>query len=163
MRSHGFLRILFFVLSFALLAACSSESYRCVESTCYYCDGLGCRPIDSDGQDAGAILDGSFDAGELDGGGPDGSVDDGGPDDGGSDDAGLDDDGGSNDAGLDAGTDAGPAPFCSTDDQCAAGHPCRGGICRTPCETSADCLRYDVQFQRCVTGYCMATHESTAN
>jgi hypothetical protein len=45
-----------------------------------------------------------------------------------------------------------------------AGHRCAGGVCRSPCDTSADCARFDVQFSFCDTAnhYCIANIEVTA-
>ena len=63
--------------------------------------------------------------------------------------------------------DAGPRPFCSTDDDCASGHLCVFGVCRTPCPTMTDeeCLRWDSQLVRCDESesglyLCFSRHES---
>lgn len=59
-----------------------------------------------------------------------------------------------------------PQPFCTSNAMCMAGHPCIGGVCRSPCTTSADCARFDVQFNFCDTtpghNYCVTTNEVTA-
>jgi hypothetical protein len=67
-------------------------------------------------------------------------------------DAGASDDGGAVE--VDAGAplvDLGPPPFCSSDDDCAAGSVCRSGVCRTPCPSGAndECRRYDAQLVWC--------------
>lgn len=55
------------------------------------------------------------------------------------------------------------APFCTTEAQCMPGHPCVNGVCRTPCETHAECLRFDVQFNYCLDNLCVTTNEATSN
>lgn len=60
--------------------------------------------------------------------------------------------------------DTRPRPFCSSDADCAPGRPCIGGVCRTPCDTSATCAMFDVQFNFCGdAGYCLTTNEVTTN
>ena len=59
--------------------------------------------------------------------------------------------------------DTRPRPFCTSDAQCAPGRPCIGGVCRTPCDTSATCAMFDVQFNFCGEGFCRTTNEVTAD
>jgi hypothetical protein len=56
-----------------------------------------------------------------------------------------------------------PRPFCLSDDECQPGHPCIGGVCRTPCDTHDECLRFDVQFNYCLDGFCATTNEATSD
>jgi hypothetical protein len=56
-------------------------------------------------------------------------------------------------------------PFCASDAQCATGSVCRAGVCRAACPTGTDeeCLRRDVNFNRCSTEHvCMSTGEIVA-
>ncbi len=57
-----------------------------------------------------------------------------------------------------------PQRFCSSDADCRPGHTCdlEHDICRTPCETHNDCLRFDVQFNVCQERFCVTTNEATA-
>lgn len=50
--------------------------------------------------------------------------------------------------------DFAPDPFCSDDGDCAEGHVCRLGACRTPCPggTDDECLRFDSQLGVCNAG-----------
>jgi hypothetical protein len=56
-----------------------------------------------------------------------------------------------------------PRPFCTDEEGCAAGVPCVGGICRTPCDDHDACQRFDVQFTFCLEGYCATTNEVTSD
>lgn len=60
-------------------------------------------------------------------------------------------------------TDDRPRPFCIDDSECEPGHPCIGGICRTPCADNESCLRFDVQFNFCLEGFCATTNEATSD
>lgn len=54
-----------------------------------------------------------------------------------------------------------PQPFCSSDAMCVAGRRCVDGVCRTPCATSQECLRFDVQFVLCSDeGFCLTSNEA---
>lgn len=58
--------------------------------------------------------------------------------------------------------DTRPRPFCMVEEDCAAGHVCHEGVCRTPCPTgtTAECRRYDSQFVLCADdGFCYSSHE----
>lgn len=60
--------------------------------------------------------------------------------------------------------DTRPHPFCASDADCAPGRPCIGGVCRTPCDTSATCAMFDVQFNFCgADSYCLTTNEVTTD
>lgn len=166
------------------LAGCGGEERYCDETGCYYCDGLGCRPADDPGArscdteadcDAGYLcLDGECRAEEdlcqfnhecgigrvcLDGRcAAECAADADCPDPGQVCETGVCrcPDGG-------CVVDDTPEPFCTSDDECQPGHPCVGGICRTPCEEHADCLAFDVQFNFCLDGYCATTNEVTSD
>lgn len=47
--------------------------------------------------------------------------------------------------------DVAPRPFCRDDAECASGHRCIHGVCRTPCPTGTDeeCQRWDTQLVLC--------------
>jgi Cys-rich repeat protein len=48
--------------------------------------------------------------------------------------------------------DTRPRPFCTVDSDCATGHVCRSGVCRTPCATMPTgtyCMTFDVQLTTC--------------
>ncbi|MFW6050966.1 MAG: hypothetical protein ACODAU_07320 [Myxococcota bacterium] len=187
-----FLRWLSFpalLLLVAGAAGCGSEERYCDDTGCYYCDGLGCRPIDGD-PEPDAAAPGCTDSDECgDGfactGGECRAEDDvcqfnhecsGGRlcVDGRcvaecADDGDCPGDGQVCEGEVcrcpsgDCGVDDHPEPFCTGDDQCQPGHPCVGGICRTPCEEHADCQRFDVQFNYCLDGYCATTNEVTTD
>jgi len=60
--------------------------------------------------------------------------------------------------------DTRPRPFCSNDSECMEGRVCRSGVCRTPCETSEQCRRFDVQFNVCSEeSLCITTNEATSD
>jgi len=60
--------------------------------------------------------------------------------------------------------DTRPRPFCTSNADCAPGRPCIGGVCRTPCDTSATCAMFDVQFNFCgADNYCLTTNEVTSD
>jgi hypothetical protein len=45
-----------------------------------------------------------------------------------------------------------------------AGRTCVDGVCRTPCSTSEECLRFDVQFNICSAEMlCVTTNEATSD
>ncbi|MFW5875850.1 MAG: hypothetical protein ACOCXM_03875 [Myxococcota bacterium] len=172
---------------------CGGEERYCDATGCYYCDGLGCRPVDDDPDpagDAGSVpttcttdedcgADARCSAGECRaedelcqfnhecGAGRlciDGRC--------GDECATAEDcsDGQVCEAGAcicdspdGCSVDDHPEPFCQADDECQPGHPCEGGICRTPCDTHEDCQRFDVQFNYCLDGYCATTNEVTSN
>ena len=56
-----------------------------------------------------------------------------------------------------------PTAFCTTDADCR--FICVDGVCRTPCETSTECARVDVQFSVCLSpeSYCGTTNEATSD
>ena len=58
--------------------------------------------------------------------------------------------------------DTRPRPFCSTDADCR--FRCVNGVCRTPCDTSTECARVDVQFSICLEeNYCATANEATSD
>ncbi len=60
--------------------------------------------------------------------------------------------------------DTRPRPFCTGNADCAPGRPCIGGVCRTPCDSSATCAMFDVQFSFCGdAGYCLTSNEVTTD
>jgi hypothetical protein len=182
-------RRILFPLALALvlaapLAGCRSEQRVCDEETgvCYYCDGLGCREV-GDGRQCsgdddcevgeycsagaciveGAVCQFNHECGAgrvcLDGGCTDGCA--------------VDDDctgdgqvcvsGACRCESEPCDIDDTPRPFCLSDAECAQGHPCVGGICRTTCDTHETCLQYDVHFNFCLDGYCATTNEVTSD
>ena len=59
-------------------------------------------------------------------------------------------------------------PFCRDDSECAVGHLCHHGVCRTPCASGTDeeCLRADSQLTRCASTddallLCFTDHEAS--
>jgi len=59
--------------------------------------------------------------------------------------------------------DTAPRPFCTEDSECAAGHVCVEGVCRTPCPggESVECLRFDSQLPICAdNGLCYSMIET---
>ncbi|MCA9581258.1 MAG: hypothetical protein KC416_05650 [Myxococcales bacterium] len=55
-----------------------------------------------------------------------------------------------------------PKPFCKGADDCLSG-PCVKGVCRTTCETTTECKKYDHQFAACDSGYCITTQEALSD
>jgi len=61
-------------------------------------------------------------------------------------------------------------PFCTSDAQCTAPSRCLDGVCRRPCSDAQECLRTDVQYQRCepisylgtTQRYCQTNNEVTS-
>lgn len=59
--------------------------------------------------------------------------------------------------------DTAPRPFCVEDEECATGHVCVGGVCRTPCPdgTDEECQRFDSQLPICAdNGLCYSMAET---
>jgi Cys-rich repeat protein len=56
-----------------------------------------------------------------------------------------------------------PRPSCGASATCAMGSVCRNGSCRIPCATADECLRFDVQYNFCLEGFCATTNEATSN
>ena len=64
--------------------------------------------------------------------------------------------------------DTHPRPFCSVDTDCATGHVCRSGVCRTPCATThmaMECMMFDTQLTSCANTsgewLCYSTNETS--